>query len=149
MLTIPDKISNSKSGKRILLVDDEPDVTMLFSMVLNASNGFDVYSFNDPLLALSNFKPGLYDLAILDIKMPKMNGFELYAEMKKKDSKIRACFITATDKINYESLGEKKQETEVPEDMTKEYCTLNKDMFLQKPISNKDLLLEINKRIRE
>jgi CheY-like chemotaxis protein len=70
--------------------------------------------------------------------MPKMNGFELHAEMKKKDSKIRACFITATDKINYESLGEKEQETEVPEDMTKECCTLNKDMFLQKPISNKD-----------
>jgi YesN/AraC family two-component response regulator len=69
-----------------------------------------------------------------------MNGFGLYAEMKKKDSKIRACFITATDKFSYD----KKQE-----DMTKEYCTLNKDMFLQKPISNKDLLLEINKRIRE
>ena len=138
MLTISDKVSNSKSGKRILLVDDEPNVTMLFSMVLNASNGFDVYSFNDPLLALSNFKPDYYNLAILDIKMPKMNGFELYAEMKKKDSKIRDCFITATDKINYESLGEKEQETEVPEDMTKECCTLNKDMFFQKPISNKD-----------
>src|SRR5215203_271704 len=138
MLTISAKVSKSKRGKRILLVDDEPDVTMLFSMVLNASNGFDVYSFNDPLLALSNFKPDYYNLAILDIKMPKMNGFELYAEMKKKDSKIRDCFITATDKINYESLGEKEQETEVPEDMTKECCTLNKDMFLQKPISNKD-----------
>ena len=149
MLTISAKVSKSKSGKRILLVDDEPDVTMLFSMVLNASNGFDVHSFNDPLLALSNFKPGYYNLAILDIKMPKMNGFELYAEMKKKDSKIRACFITATDKINYESLGKKKQETGAQEDMIKEYCTLNKDMFLQKPISNKDLLLEINKRIRE
>jgi two-component system, OmpR family, response regulator ChvI len=144
MLTIPDKVSNSKSGKRILLVDDEPDVTMLFSMVLNASNGFDVHSFNDPLLALSNFKPDYYNLAILDIKMSKMNGFELYAEMKKKDSKIRACFITATDKFSYD----KKQE-DMTKEMTKEYCTLNKDMFLQKPISNKDLLLEINKRIRE
>jgi PleD family two-component response regulator len=58
MLTISAKVSKSKSGKRILLVDDEPDVTMLFSMVLNARNGFDVHSFNDPLLALSNFKPG-------------------------------------------------------------------------------------------
>jgi DNA-binding response OmpR family regulator len=140
MLTISAKVSKSKSGKRILLVDDEPDVTMLFSMVLNANNGFDVHSFNDPLLSLSNFKPDYYNLAILDIKMPKMNGFELYPEMKKKDSKIRACFITATDKFSYD----KKQE-----DMTKEYCTLNKDMFLQKPISNKDLLLEINKRTRE
>jgi len=99
MLTISAKVSKSKRGKRILLVDDEPDVTMLFSMVLNARNGFDVHSFNDPLLALSNFKPDYYNLAILDIKMPKMSGFELYAEMKKKDSKIRACFITATDKI--------------------------------------------------
>ena len=125
--------------KKILLVDDEPDVTMLFSMVLNASNGFDVYSFNDPLEALSNFKPDYYNLVILDIKMPKMNGFELYAELKKKDSKIKACFITATDEINFKSLGGKKQETGVQEDMIKKYCTLNKDMFLQKPISNKDL----------
>src|SRR5215203_2703777 len=117
MLTISAKVSKSKRGKRILLVDDEPDVTMLFSMVLNARNGFDVHSFNDPLLALSNFKPDYHNLAILEIKMPKMNGFEKQEDMTKE--------------------------------MTKEYCTLNKDMFLQKPISNKDLLLEINKRIRE
>jgi two-component SAPR family response regulator len=58
-------------------------------------NGFEVDAFNDPLLALSNFKPNVYGLALLDIRMPKMNGFELYNQIKDIDNKIEACFITA------------------------------------------------------
>jgi two-component SAPR family response regulator len=58
-------------------------------------NGFEVDSYNDPLLALSSFKPNFYGLALLDIRMPKMNGFELYKEIKDIDNKIEACFITA------------------------------------------------------
>ena len=68
--------------RRILLVDDEPDITLSFNIVLE-DNGFVVDAFNDPLLALSSFKQGIYDLALLDIKMPKMNGFELCGEIKK------------------------------------------------------------------
>jgi two-component system catabolic regulation response regulator CreB/two-component system response regulator ChvI len=58
-------------------------------------NGFEVDAFNDPLLALSNFKPNVYGLALLDIRMHKMNGFELYNQIKDIDNKIEACFITA------------------------------------------------------
>ena len=58
-------------------------------------NGFEVDAFNDPLLALSNFKPNVYGLALLDIRMPKMNGFELCNQIKDIDNKIEACFITA------------------------------------------------------
>jgi two-component system, OmpR family, response regulator ChvI len=58
-------------------------------------NGFEVDAFNDPLLALSNFKPNVYGLVLLDIGMPKMNGFELYNQIKDIDNKIEACFITA------------------------------------------------------
>ncbi|HEX5976613.1 MAG TPA: response regulator, partial [Nitrososphaeraceae archaeon] len=62
---------------KILVVDDEPDVTYALKATLEATGSFDIYPFNEPSLALSNFKPDTYDLAILDIRMPQMNGFEL------------------------------------------------------------------------
>jgi two-component system, OmpR family, response regulator ChvI len=68
--------------RKILIVDDEPDITSTFDMILEM-NGFEVDSYNDPLLALSNFKPHTYGLALLDIRMPKMNGFELYKKIKR------------------------------------------------------------------
>jgi DNA-binding response OmpR family regulator len=91
-------MNNSK--KRILLVDDEFDITFALSMGLE-DNGFVVDTFNDPLLALQSFKQKeknkkeSYALALIDIKMPKMNGFELYNEIRKIDDKV--CFITAFD----------------------------------------------------
>ena len=77
-----------------MIVDDEPDITSTFDMILQM-NGFEVNSYNDPLLALSSFKPDLYGLALIDIRMPKMNGFELYKKIKDIDNKVEACFITA------------------------------------------------------
>ncbi len=81
---------------RILLVDDEPDITWCFNVVLEDS-GFVVDSFNDPLLALSSFRKGLYNLALIDIKMPKMNGFELYREICKIDDNLKISFMSAFD----------------------------------------------------
>jgi DNA-binding response OmpR family regulator len=69
--------------KRILVVDDEPDLTMVCSLALQY-HGFKVDTFNDSQEALSNFRPGYYDLVILDIKMPKMDGFELYEKIKER-----------------------------------------------------------------
>src|SRR5919198_4064797 len=132
--------NNEKSNNtnRILLVDDEPDISLVYRMVLKGE-GFKVDSFTDPLLALSNFKPNLYDLAILDIKMPDMNGFELYLEMKKIDTKIKVCFLTASEMF-YEEY--RKNEVVEEEDVT----ALDKDhLFLLKPLSNQDLLQKINK----
>ena len=102
-----------KCPNRILLVDDEPDITLAFSIVLE-DNGFVVNAFNDPLIALSSIKQGLYALALLDIKMPKMNGFELYREIRKLDDKVKVCFMTAFDikedqlKVAIPTLGEAK-----------------------------------------
>jgi DNA-binding response OmpR family regulator len=79
--------------KRILVVDDEPDITLTLFSVLQES-GFDVAFSNDPLLVLQSFKPHYYDLLILDIKMPEMNGFELYQQLKKKDSGVKVCFLS-------------------------------------------------------
>ena len=83
-----------KKERRILVVDDEPDNTSVFSMGLE-DEGFVVDAFTDPQLALSAFKTGTYDLLILDIKMPIMNGFELYEKVKKLDNNVNVCFLTA------------------------------------------------------
>ena len=140
------KTIKEKTGKRILLVDDEPDTTMAMSIVLE-TNGFKVDSFNDAVLALSSFRSHYYDLAILDVKMPGMDGFELYDMIKKIDSQANVCFITATDKSNYE---QKKQETDIKQqNLSEKYCALKKNLFILKPISNKDLVTEISKRIRD
>jgi two-component system, OmpR family, response regulator ChvI len=79
---------------RILVVDDEPDIAQVLKMGLE-KNGFAVDAYNNPLDAISNFKTGSYDLLLLDIKMPKMNGFELYNKLRQIDEKARICFITA------------------------------------------------------
>jgi DNA-binding response OmpR family regulator len=92
--------------KKILVVDDETDLTTLFGLVLEY-HGFKVYTFNDPQEALSNYKPGYYDLVILDIKMPKMDGFELYDEIKKKDHKAKVCFLTASE-LYYEEFRKRE-----------------------------------------
>ena len=81
---------------RILLVDDEPDITLPFRIGLEDS-GFEVDAFNDSVMALSKFKNRSYVLALLDIKMPKMNGIELYNELRKINKKLKVCFITAFD----------------------------------------------------
>ena len=117
--------------KRILAVDDEPDLTMICSLALQY-HGFKVDTFNDSQEALSNFKPDYYDLVIIDIKMPKMDGFELYDKIKKKDDKAKICFLTASE-LYYEEFRKK------------EYSALDKNLFLKKPIDNDDLLKEVNK----
>jgi DNA-binding response OmpR family regulator len=117
--------------KRILAVDDEPDLTMICSLALQY-HGFKVDTFNDAQEALSNFKPDYYDLVILDIKMPNMDGFELYDKIKKKDDKVKICFLTASE-LYYEEFRKK------------EYSALDKNLFLKKPIDNDDLLKEVNK----
>jgi DNA-binding response OmpR family regulator len=88
------KIKMWFDSKRILVVDDEADINLTLKLALE-EEGFQVDTFDDDaLVALDNFRKGLYDLLILDIKMPKMNGFELCRRIKKIDSKVRVCFLT-------------------------------------------------------
>ena len=123
------------NNNRILVVDDEPDLTKVSTLALEY-HGFTVDTFNDPQEALSKFKPGSYDLIILDIKMPKMDGFELYHEIKKKDNNAKVCFLTASE-LYYEEFR------------NNEYRALDRNLFIRKPIDNEDLVKQINKMIKK
>jgi DNA-binding response OmpR family regulator len=118
--------------KKILLVDDEPDITYTIKNLLE-ENGFKVDEFNDPILALNNYKVNFYDLVILDIKLPKMDGFELYIKIREQDPNAKICFLTAITTFNEDfrkirlALGK----------------TINEDYFIQKPVEMEDLVKKL------
>jgi DNA-binding response OmpR family regulator len=119
-------------SRRILVVDDELDVCIALRSVIE-ENGFEVDTFVDSFKALENFRSSLYDLLILDIKMPKMNGFELYRRMKKIDHNIKVFFLTAlADLHEYDAF---KKEVHPKE---------RERYLIQKPIANEELLERIN-----
>jgi DNA-binding response OmpR family regulator len=122
-------------NKRVLIVDDEPDLTLSLKITLE-ENGFKVDSFTDPLSALENYKEeaGMYDLLILDMKMPQMNGFELYRQIKKIDDKAKVCFLTAGE-MDYEQFGKEL----IP--------ALENNCYIQKPIENETLIKRLNRII--
>ena len=126
---------------RILHVDDDPDILLAFKMGLEDDKStalgegvkVQVDTFADPKEALTSFKAGIYDLLLLDIRMPNINGFELYEELKKIDDKPRVCFITAYE-LYYEALK-------------KDFPELNIGCFIKKPISIEDLATRIRKEL--
>ena len=85
-------IERNKLSKVILIVDDDPDMTSIFSLGLQ-DEGFEVYAYNDPLDVLSEFRPNYYDLLLVDINMPKINGIELSRQLLELDSNVKICFI--------------------------------------------------------
>ena len=101
MFTDSSITNNTNKPRRILIVDDEPDLISIFKMVLEM-NDFEVDAYNDPLLALSNFKQNAYGLVILDIRMPHINGFELYKKIRTVDDKVNVCFMTAFEDYRQE-----------------------------------------------
>jgi CheY-like chemotaxis protein len=120
--------------KKIFLVDNESDITFALENALE-NYGYKIDSFNDPILALDNYQINFYDLVILDIKMPKMDGFELYIKLKEKDPKVKICFLTASE-LFYEEF--RSARLKLGEKIGEEY-------FIQKPIKTDDLIKKINK----
>jgi CheY-like chemotaxis protein len=122
-------IASTKVGAkkgRILIVDDDPDITKTFGLVLEDSGLYEVDTYNKPLIALQNFRPNFYDLALLDVRMPDMNGFELSDKIEKIDNKVKVCFISAYD-VEDKALREK-------------HPSLQIKCFLPKPILVSDLI---------
>ena len=114
--------------KRILIVDDDPDVTVTFKVGIEEGNNsadvnkrIDVHTSNDPVIALSEFKPNFYDLLLVDINMPRMNGFELCEKMLAIDIKVKVCFMSSGE-INLEALREI-------------YPAINVGCFIRKPVT--------------
>ena len=111
-----------------MIVDDDIDVTMTFKEVIEESNNdvdvnkrIEVYTSNDPVLSLSEFKPNFYDLLLVDINMPRMNGFELSEKILAIDINVRICFMS-NGEINREALREI-------------YPTRQEGCFIRKPVS--------------
>jgi two-component system catabolic regulation response regulator CreB/two-component system response regulator ChvI len=113
---------------RILVVDDDPDITLVFKKGLE-NDGFQVDAFNEPSAALSEFERSKYDLLLLDVRMPEMNGFELYRELEKIDNQVKVCFITAFE-VYYEALREV-------------FPSLEVECFIRKPIEITSLVKKI------
>ena len=120
-------------GKQIMVVDDESDITLFVKISLE-SHGLVVDTFNEPNEALSSFKSNYYDLVIIDLKMPEIDGFELYREIKKRDPAVKACFLTASELYHKEFRDE-------------EYITLDNELFIRKPIENEELIKKIKRLV--
>ena len=104
-----------------MFVEDEPDIVYLVTTGLERK-GFAVDCYTNPLLALQDFKAGLYQLLILDIKMPQMDGIELFNRIEKEDDKVKVCFFSASNQFisNCKNLSKDQP---------------NKFLFISKPIS--------------
>jgi DNA-binding response OmpR family regulator len=111
---------------RVMIVDDEQDITTIFKIGLE-KNEFIVTTFNDPFEALSTFSRGMYDLLIVDVRMPGMNGFELYQKIRNLDEKVKVCFLTAFEDYRKEFKAS--------------FTFLNEvNCYLKKPITVHDLI---------
>jgi len=126
-------VIHDKHWKRILIVDDNVDITTTFKTAIEDSNNttltkkIEVHTSNNPVLALSEFKPNFYDLLLVDINMPHMNGFQLSERILAIDINVRICFMSSGE-INRKALREI-------------YPTLTVGCFMKKPMTI-DYLLE-------
>ena len=124
----------SGARKKILIVDDEPDVTFTIKVILT-SNGYQVDAFEDAEEALAQFRKEVYFLAFLDIKMPKMNGFDLYKKLLEIDKELKVCFLTALGEFDEYYKRYKK------EDLAPVWGIRH---IVRKPIDNSKLLEEVS-----
>ena len=119
--------------EKILVIDDEPDITFSLKKILEENRFASVDTFNDPVDVISKYNDQpttVYDLLIIDILMPRMNGFELYEKIKKIDNNAKVCFISAY-RMYFEALREMYPGSEV-------------DCFMNKPFENEDLLRRVD-----
>jgi DNA-binding response OmpR family regulator len=126
--------SISTSNKRILIVDDEEDIAEFFKLALEQA-GFIVDMFNDPLKSLSHYRAGIYDLLLLDVRMPQLNGFELYNKIRQIENRAKVCFMTAFEEY-YDEF-----ERAFPDLHQEEEC------FINKPIGMAELIITVKSHL--
>ena len=115
-----------------MVVDDEIDIARSYQLFLETS-GYRVDIYIDSLKALSEFRCGKYDVVVLDVRMPRMNGFELYTRLKLVDSRVKICFVTAFESY-YKSLKEF-------------FPNLDATCFMRKPVTKVEFLDQIVKEL--
>jgi len=125
-------MSNQKRRGRILVVDDEPDSCLVYQTVLQGA-GYECNSYTDSVKVMQEFVPSYYDLILLDIKMPKLNGFELCKKIGEVDKTVKVIFITASEDY-YKNIKDQFY----PE------LTSSTTTFIQKPIENQELIKIVN-----
>ena len=118
--------------RKIIMVDDEPDINLTIKKALEENGFFQVDTFNDADSALVTFKPEVYDLALLDIRMPGTSGFQLWRKLREMDKKLKICFLTAS-KSNYS--------VDIDSDIINDTGI---DCFLTKPVNTIDLMNRLN-----
>ena len=127
--------TGKRFNKRIIVVDDEPDVVLTFKIGLDGhyydyKKRFEIYAYNSPIEALSNFKRNFYDLMLVDVYMPDMNGFELSQKILELDANVRICFMSAAE-VNIQALREV-------------YPNLSFGCFIKKPVTIEYLVERLN-----
>jgi DNA-binding response OmpR family regulator len=135
-ITKPTTRSLTPSGvnnRRILIVDDEEDIAWCFKISLECA-GFIVDVFNDPMKSLSAYRAGVYDLLLLDIRMPRMSGFELYDRIKEIDDRVNVCFVTAYEEY-YDEIKKRFPHSEKAE------------WFIRKPIGIEELVKKVKSKL--
>jgi DNA-binding response OmpR family regulator len=125
-----DIVIKNDTTNRILVIDDVPDICLLYQLVLRDA-GYECISYTDPLKALQGFRPDCYDLILLDIKMPVLDGFELCKKVIEQDKTVKIIFITASEK-QYNKIKEQN------------YPELESIISIQKPIRNEELVKAVN-----
>lgn len=130
------RIDAEESKKRILIIEDDSEVRKSFELVLEDSGLFQVVTFSDPMLALSNFGPDLYDMVLLDIMMPNVDSFKLYDKMKSIDNNLKVCFITMYDN------------EETYKVLRNQYPTLERECIVSKSVSTGDLIDKLKMQLK-
>jgi CheY-like chemotaxis protein len=123
-------VTRSTEDTHILIVDDEEDIAELLQRAL-IRKGYQVTAYNDPSKALEEFQAGRFDLALLDIRMPGMNGYELLKAIKSLDKNLKCCFLTA-----FEIRKDDFSENEIPADSV--------DCFIKKPVHLADFAKKVS-----
>lgn len=119
---------------RILIVDNDYDIALTLKMGLEGA-GYEVDLFTDPRKLIREFKPGVYSLLLVDIRMPDMTGFELFAILRKQDARFSICFITAFEQY-YNSVREF-------------FPNLDVKCFLKKPLSINELRIHVAEELEK
>src|SRR5215469_8825590 len=157
--TTKESVANreEQQERRILIVDDEPDITFTLRTILEESGYKEVDVYNEPLLALQDFKSGVYSLLITDIAMPRMDGFELYKQIKNIDTRIKVVFMTAS-RINYEALNyltllpiDRFDTSDQKDKVARGSGEGSEDRihFIRKPVEIKEFIQRVTKELEE